>query len=231
VDTTDWNVDTLQIAGEYQTPFFSSPSWSPDGAWIVFATNAQIFRIKANGDSLTQLTNKDRHWSCDWSDSDSLIVFNTSLGESSGVWLMDPDGENARLLVRYGSHIDFTIGDSVFFIEKVSDNRKLAHMVLIYPVDSTTREVYRWETGNPYSAYYYPEVSPNGEMVALSIDGNIWTLSLEGENMRPLTNHGGQYPSWSPDGKSILYCKPDTNGGELWIMNADGSSQHHLNGW
>jgi Tol biopolymer transport system component len=92
IDTSDWTVDTLLIAGEYETPFFSSPSWSPLGEWLVFAANAQIYKVKANGDSLTQLTNKDRHWLCDWSDSDTLVVYNISIGDSGGIWLMNPQG-------------------------------------------------------------------------------------------------------------------------------------------
>jgi Tol biopolymer transport system component len=32
------------------------PDWSADGEWIVLSDYAQIYKIKANGDSLTQLT-------------------------------------------------------------------------------------------------------------------------------------------------------------------------------
>lgn len=234
INTADWTTDTLLIAqNDYSTPFFSSPTWSPTGEWLAFAASAQIYKIKANGDSLTltQLTNTSRQWFCDWADSDTLIAYRISLGDSSGIWIMDSDGNNKRLLVRHGSHIDFTLGDSILFIEYVPSNQKYAHIVLINPVDSLCREVYRWEQGKPYHFYDQPKVSPDGQSIVLAIEWNIWTMTIEGKNLRQLTTDRGRYPNWSPDGSKIIYCKPSMEGGTLWIMNADGSEKTQVRGW
>lgn len=51
IDTNGTNKRIL-----FSSPSAYSPTWSPDGEWIAFSDNAQIYKIKVNGDSLTQLT-------------------------------------------------------------------------------------------------------------------------------------------------------------------------------
>jgi Tol biopolymer transport system component len=233
IDTSDWTVDTLLIAAdELSTPFFSSPSWSPSGEWLIFAASAQIYKIKANGDSLMQLTYTSRQWECDWSDSDTLIAYGITLGDSAGTWLMRPDGSNKRQIIPHGFAPCFTRGDSILFLaNSATAPEDSAHFSLFNPFNSTVRLVYAWEKGKPYSTYYYPKVSPDGQKIALSIDVNIWTLSIDGQKLRQLTADGGSHPNWSPDRSKVIYCKPDTNGGTLWIMNADGTGKTQIEGW
>ena len=79
-----------------------------------------------------------------------------------------------------------------------------------------------------------PDWSPDGKKIAC----DAWDLS-RGENYAnaritiipveggETTDLGmGAMPSWSPDGKRIAFCKYDVRG--VWVMNADGSNQVHL---
>jgi dipeptidyl aminopeptidase/acylaminoacyl peptidase len=84
-----------------------------------------------------------------------------------------------------------------------------------------------WEEG--------PSWSPDGKMIAFaryakgSTDGraaSVWIMNADGTDERQLTSRGCGGPSWSPDGKSIAYTRySSVNRGDLFIMNADGSSQ------
>jgi TolB protein len=58
--------------------------------------------------------------------------------------------------------------------------------------------------------------------------GDIYTAKLDGTSLRKLTQSPGfrDEPAWSPDGQRIAYTKQTESGPELWIMDADGSSQH-----
>ncbi len=76
-----------------------------------------------------------------------------------------------------------------------------------------------------------------------SIRGNkeVCVMDYDGSNLTNLTNtpigFAEDHPSWSPDGKKIMYCtettrsrrtkKPDY-AGEIYVMNADGSSKQNL---
>ena len=72
-------------------------------------------------------------------------------------------------------------------------------------------------------------------------DGNfeIYVMDVDGGNQRRLTNHpdGDWSPSWSPDGKRIVFCSdrdghtgiiPGWHTSEIYAMDADGGSQQNL---
>ncbi|OQY27350.1 MAG: hypothetical protein B6244_10840 [Candidatus Cloacimonetes bacterium 4572_55] len=57
------------------------PDWSPDGQWLAFMMNAQIYKVKADGDSLTQLTHEGRNFFPDWGPDGQWIAYdNTDCG-------------------------------------------------------------------------------------------------------------------------------------------------------
>ncbi len=228
IDTAGWVTTELFID---KTGIFSSVAWSVSGEWLLFAYNAQIYRIRANGDSLTQLTFTSRQWDCDWSDSDSLIVYRISIGDSSGIWLMHSDGSQKESLVRYGSYPAFAYGDSILFVEYTDVASKRAHLALLNAPDSSLRTVHSWIVGQPYNLYDHPRVAKTGGNVVLAIDLNVWSLKIDGTHLRQLTFDGGGNPNWSPSGDRVTYFKPTVEGGSLWIMNADGSGKMPVPGW
>ena len=69
--------------------------------------------------------------------------------------------------------------------------------------------------------------------IAFVLGPDIYTMNPDGSDVRQLTNLGpdsaASWESWSPDGKLIVfeYSPPDLPR-QLWLMNADGSSQHVL---
>lgn len=223
INTSDWEMTPLLVE-EGMGGYYYSPSWSSDGEWLAFARNAQIYKMKLNGDSLTQLTFTSRNWSCDWSDSDSLILYQITLGDSGGVWIMNSNGQNKKAIVKYAGHSSFTPGDSILLVEYFTTNFDSAHITIINPIDSSTREVFKWEQGNPYHYYTEPRISPDGQTIVLSIETCIWTMSIDGDNLIQLTSTKGMYPNWSPDNTKIVYTRPTLEGGDVYIMNYDGTN-------
>ncbi|HVQ39093.1 MAG TPA: protein kinase [Pyrinomonadaceae bacterium] len=74
-----------------------------------------------------------------------------------------------------------------------------------------------------------PVFSPDGERIAFRSDrapAGIYVMEATGENLRPVTA-GGFHPSWSPDGKEIVYSEAgfdapsvrNTIPSKLWIVN------------
>ncbi len=83
-----------------------------------------------------------------------------------------------------------------------------------------------------------PEIP--GKLVFSTPDGNgnyqIYTSLTNGENRKQLThfkNSGSSSPSWSPDGKQIVFrtsMQSTTSGASIYVMNADGSKKRPLEG-
>ncbi len=67
-------------------------SWSPDGNWIAFNIYPQIYKIKSNGDSLTQLTTGAGSFTPRWSPDGSRIAFNGNTPFN----VMNRDGSGLR---------------------------------------------------------------------------------------------------------------------------------------
>jgi len=94
----------------------------------------------------------------------------------------------------------------------------------------TTREL---TTHDRFS--YDPAWSPAGGPIAFVARGEndeIYVINADGSNLRRLTQNTWEWdkhPSWSPDGKQIVFwSNRDTGRRQLWIMNADGSNPRRM---
>jgi TolB protein len=56
----------------------------------------------------------------------------------------------------------------------------------------------------------------------------IYKYTLSSNTNARLTDDGGDYPAWSPDGTKIVYTRTQQGDGGLWIINADGSGKRRL---
>jgi len=73
-------------------------------------------------------------------------------------------------------------------------------------------------------------VSPDGQTLAIDMQGSIWTLPATGGTAKRITDlfNDARQPMWSPDGKWIAYFGYRDGGYDLWAMAPDGSRQHEL---
>ena len=55
-------------------------------------------------------------------------------------------------------------------------------------------------------------------------------MNADGSGRRNLTRHPGHdsAPSWSPDGRKIVFTTKRDGNFEVYVMNADGSEQQNL---
>lgn len=74
---------------------------------------------------------------------------------------------------------------------------------------------------------------PKGQIAYIFKDASgthqIYTINVDGSGIKRLTNLGPNYsPAWSPDGKKIAFISSRNGGGEIFVMDKDGSNQINL---
>lgn len=87
---------------------------------------------------------------------------------------------------------------------------------------------------NTIDAPESPDFSPDGRLVAFSgmqgSNANIYTVDVETREVKAITRDPLPHyaPTWSPDGKAIVYLARVSGNDKLFIMNADGTNQRQL---
>lgn len=196
-----------------------APDWSPDGKQIAFTHEdnnrvPQIWTVNSDGTHLTQLTHSNTYKIApSWSPDGKEIVFVSPQNFTSSshpqpeLAMVKSDGTNERIL---------TTQDRV-------------NIRVNAPGDTTI-----CETALDANA---PSWSPVENKIAFwsGIEnqyGQIWIIKSDGTGSKQLTEDCGHRnsddPSWSPDGKKILFSTGRSGRNELWVMDADGSNEKRV---
>ncbi|WP_281841453.1 S41 family peptidase [Sinisalibacter aestuarii] len=76
----------------------------------------------------------------------------------------------------------------------------------------------------------YPAISPDGNKVAFSYQGQIWVVPSEGGEAVPLTATTAYAfaPVWSPDGSRIAFASTKHGNSDVFVMPAEGGEATRL---
>jgi Tol biopolymer transport system component len=206
--------------GDYQ------PAWAPDGRQVVFFSarsgNPDIWSVTVGDGRLTRLTDDPAaDLNPFYSPDGRQIAFMSDRGGRGEVWVMGSDGSQPRRITSTG------VGGH--FLRWSSDGRSL---------------VYRTETGNRVQIFRValddetlarlPDVasgahisfSPSHSLI-LDVRGHksLWVHPVNGRPARqvfafPDPDIRIDYPTWSPDGRWILFDRAAPRGGDLWLLEA-----------
>jgi TolB protein len=120
----------------------SSPSWSPQGERIVFASvrngNWDIYMMNKSGSEIVQLTHSDNFaFSPDWSPDGTRIAFAGGEGEKCDIFVMNTDGtNNVRLTNGPASYFSPAWSPDSRRIAFVSDQGGINQVKNIYVMDA-----------------------------------------------------------------------------------------------
>ncbi|MCK9236373.1 MAG: DPP IV N-terminal domain-containing protein [Bacteroidales bacterium] len=212
-----------------------SPTWSPCGQWIAFSQNAQIWKKKIDGDSLTQLTFEGRNFFPSWSSCGQWIAYDAFIDGVNrnfyAIWKIERTGAE-RVLIGFSDvdgdyRMPHWIGNTIVHIRYIR-----VGYAEIFTMDSEGNNVKRLTYDGKRDEQ--PKLSADGlRIVYNSQDPNIpyhyiWTMNADGSNPKQITFFSSYGCDWSPCGNYIVYTDVRAENGRLWIMNADGSGKRQL---
>jgi Tol biopolymer transport system component/DNA-binding winged helix-turn-helix (wHTH) protein len=107
-------------------------------------------------------------------------------------------------------------------------------------LDKQANKMIATQFGNDFHLYFsgsggtrilvpsiYVTFAPDGKIIYVTSDGDIWTINRDGGEQRQLTNNAFQdfTPRVAPDGRFIFFTSNRSGTNQIWRMNADGSNQ------
>jgi Tol biopolymer transport system component len=192
-----------------------SPAMTPDGRYIVFASNragkwSNIWRMDADGGHPKQLTNgiEDMRPSC--SPDSRWVVYSNADSAKTTLWKVSIDGGNPVQLTNKDSEVPVVSPDGKWIACRYWNEQ---------PDSPKHIAVIPFEGGEPVKSFDVPQPGPVGQRLRWTPDGraityvetrggvgNIWSQSIDGGPARRLTDFKDQLifaHDWSYDGKQL----------------------------
>lgn len=249
METNDWqiyvmNADgsgkrniTINVRGGYE------PTWSPDGAELVFQYNGLWIANIASGEIIqiplsVEENNLPNEYLVkpSWSPSGEWIAFLNESGMFGDLYLIHPDGTS---LIRLTNTDDISRdGDLVWSPDgkqiAYSANRDGNIDIYISDVENAIRgdAASRQLTDTPAPVQnLVTSWSPDGSMIAFSSnrDGNmeIYLMNPEGNDIVRLTDNvtSDAEPRWSPDDKQIVFSSNRDGNVEIYVLDVEEAIQ------
>lgn len=234
----------LQVTHENINHYY--PAFSPQGEAIIYASNQSfgtfdLYLLVLSTSQSVELTYEIGNvFSPDFSpDGEKIIFINRAEGQPTGLWIMDKNGENPRLL--YGGP-NYAGPNTLVSAAWGPDNRTIALAMSenqlfeyeIFLFDKETQEAPRRVTYGLLGITGSVDWSPDGRYLLLSagppLDKDIFRYEIETGIMTRFT-YGGNNNSavYSPDGEWIVFNSLRNNDqADLYLMRADGSDLQQI---
>jgi len=225
-------------------PYLAYPSYSPDGRWIAFEANNQIFVVSAEGGEPKQII-KGKHpvWSAD---SRAIFYTNAEGGKNYTLWQVPFSSTEGKVA---GDASPLTVGrgrDTQAVVSR--DGKLIAYAALdvsfnieAAPFDAEAGR----QTGAPQpmtsgsDLIYFHDPSRDGLSAVFGSNRGaassfIWRVD-RGSPPVQLTsdpNFDDSGPNWSPDGRTIAFNRKLSKDPKalisLWLMAQDGANPRPL---
>jgi Tol biopolymer transport system component len=256
---TTWNIYTIEPDGRHLTMLTNltdqvadDPAWSSDGqriAYVVRESNgaSDIWVINGDGSGAYALTSgPGSSWGPTWSpDGSRLAYIRSAPGQADQIWIVGADGSNPRAFtycdppecVQDGSPAWSPDGSRLAFVRVSGAGAIIPVSVFVWPLEDSGPKSEAIELDG---ATWASDLawSPDSSTLAFArstsagASSGLWQVGADGSDLVPLRDlPSAQSPSWSPDGRQIVFMAPIGPEREtLFVMNADGTGVRRIDG-
>ncbi|MGO8794388.1 MAG: Tol-Pal system beta propeller repeat protein TolB [Candidatus Sulfotelmatobacter sp.] len=226
----------------HQNSISLSPSISPDGTRLAFSSLTKsgwdIFMFSLDLNRVVSFPRfSGTNLSPAWSPDGMHLAFASSRSGDSNIYICDANGANLHRM---------TSGKGLPDVSPTW-NRKTGAQLAFASGRTGLPQIYTMEadgtnqqrmTDQGYAVS--PNWSPNGQFLTFAWirkygpgepgSSDIYLMDIASKQWVQMTHDGGRndFPSWSPDGRHIVFQSSRSGKEEIWMMLADGSKAHQL---
>ncbi len=203
---------------------------------IIYNKDEDIYSINADGSNETRLaTGKSPTWS---PDGNTIAFLSDPDGDTfyEDIFLMNSDGTNQRpLLQSQKKYVDprglnwQPNGNLIAFTAAALEDRDNGYDLFTIDANNAVPQKIPRRVADVWGASWSPD---GNQIIFVSVEdpndtGTLYIVNADGTGEKSLFRTGYViYPSFSPDGKSIIFTASFKN--EIRIVNTDGSDQRPL---
>ena len=230
--------------------FGAQPSWSPDGRRIAYwglpgaSGQRDIFTVASDGRAAPVAVTADApiDWNPVWSPDGRQLYFLSDRGGTMNIWRINVDpssgaaqGEPQPVTAPalYVKHFSLAANGSSFVFVR-AEQRVAAYASALNPAthDFAAPPLPLGDAATSIAGF---SLSPDETKLVFDNLGDpqedLWIMNADGSGRRRLTHDlfKDRDPSWSPDGKEIVfYSDRESKGYDIWAIRADGSGLRRL---
>lgn len=223
--------------------------WSPDSKYVSFAEmrmknskppsrKMDVYIMKADGSDMKKITgDQSNATGPSWSKDGNRIFFRATSptnNKEGNIFSIKRDGTDLIQLTKGGQNSSPVVspdGEKIVFNAETVEHKP---QIYVMNIDGSGVKAL---TDDNTVAFYNPVWSPNGKKIVYYVEkgdqmDQIWTMDADGTYQKLLTMNIGHnfYPSWSADGKQIVFSSTRDGEKGIYTMNVDGSKVKRLPG-
>lgn len=204
--------------------FECTAEWAAGGDSIVFEAGLQIYKARVvegvlDSTSVEQLTFEFMNCYPTWSPDGRQIWYQSDAQNHFSVFRMNGDGSGKTMIKDRAEEPHWLPGGNRILYRKWAAGHEYPDIFTMDP--DGQNEIQLTDLGIEIRE---PKCSPDGTRIVFSNDIHVYTVGGDGKGLQSIAR--GCSPSWTPDGKQIVFVRYDAEPGKnglVCIMNADGS--------
>lgn len=226
--------------------FERDPAFSPDGNQVAFAFGAEkdkcgIYTVMIDGEKPLRLTNDPGDAFPTWSPDGRRVAFYRLSEHGTAIYTVPAlGGMEQRLHTRFSGPwalgLDWSPDGKDLAFSEGQEDKNRAWISLLSFADSTTRHLTS-PSGQEYDSF--PAFSPDGSKVVFvrgivaGVVSDLYVVSATGGTPKQLTFDKTWIfgsPTWTPDGREIVFSSMRGGLGALWRISASGGTPRPVAG-